>query len=431
MKTLDKQIKFFEPSGCVSEIAFFKYLNNELRENEMQAIEEHISGCLFCFDAMEGFEKQADKNVLANEISAIRKDFKKAQSKRNDFGFKKEESRKVIIIAASIAASIAILISGYYLSKMQFHGIKKVQLATQTEELKDYNPNEKGTTESTDKILPGEKATENEQNLIHNSNKASDEISSSDNVNKYFDTNEGFSKSDEDKGYIFSSTGKSTAKETNAVGGKSNEEDYLGGNGITVLAETESTGEITDITSTRVKKNELQKEESIKEYKTIVDDGLPENFVSDEAVITKQAKNSDKYKNEPTAFRNDNRIAKSTDSTIINDALADFNSGNFDTALKKFENILLKDKNNYAALYYAGLCYYSKDQKEKALFQFDKLIKMKDTPFYEMSLWQSARIYEESVKNMQALEMYRKIVINGGSMKNKAVDKVNELEKSK
>ena len=68
-------------------------------------------------------------------------------------------------------------------------------------------------------------------------------------------------------------------------------------------------------------------------------------------------------------------------------------------------------------------------EKRQCTVQLNRLIEKKNNPFYELGIWQKALIAEETIKK-QAAEIYREIIKNNGSMKKKAIKKVDELEKS-
>lgn len=85
MKSTEKHIHLFGASGCINESSFFSYLNYELTPPEMHAIENHLTECLFCSDAMEGYEKPPDKAKVQNDFAAIKSEFKTKQQNSEEF----------------------------------------------------------------------------------------------------------------------------------------------------------------------------------------------------------------------------------------------------------------------------------------------------------------------------------------------------------
>ncbi len=62
----------FSPAGCLSASGFKKYLANELTPAEKKKVETHLSQCLICSEAMEGFRKQHQSvSVLKNDIDLL------------------------------------------------------------------------------------------------------------------------------------------------------------------------------------------------------------------------------------------------------------------------------------------------------------------------------------------------------------------------
>lgn len=57
-------------SACLSQKQMLHYLNKEMEREEVLLVEEHVSGCMFCNDALDGLAllPKEDLNILLNEI---------------------------------------------------------------------------------------------------------------------------------------------------------------------------------------------------------------------------------------------------------------------------------------------------------------------------------------------------------------------------
>lgn len=67
-----------------------------------------------------------------------------------------------------------------------------------------------------------------------------------------------------------------------------------------------------------------------------------------------------------------NSIEESEFSTLLNDAISKYEANNLDESLKEFNQILAKDPNNDYALYYRGMIYDSKNNKQSAIEDLKK-----------------------------------------------------------
>ena len=229
-----------------------------------------------------------------------------------------------------------------------------------------------------------------------------------------------------------SANGKGEKAQTIALGGSIASEREKSDKGIIVTTKTESTGDADNMNGDLEQKTVLKNTDVTKVSKADADESgsTEKDKVAEESVKASNKRRPNRAtQNAPatSGYASDLRSAKETPN--LNDAISDYNAGNYSKALTEFEYLLTQDKNNYAALYYSAICQYKNGQKEAAINQLDKLIKKKNNPFYEMAMWQKAQIAEESADKKQAVEIYREIIKINGSMKQNAIKKADELDK--
>jgi hypothetical protein len=440
MKSRDQHIHFFEPSGCLSEKAFFSYLNHELSEADMHAIEAHLSECLFCSDAMEGYEKQSGKINLSTEFSGIRKELNDRLNNLSISGFKKKNNKRYLIYAASIAASITVLFTGYYLIKILPTADKKSDLAYQVPPAKENapiinNPSDKDTKTTADglPIQADEKNIENEQTVADDQTEISGKKYESDQTKGLAENKDKWIDKDGDLLNPKNITTKeSEFKVVVATGSKA----VVSQNGAAVNSLEEDKKDVAGDISVTTSYFSNQKEEMNKKTENVVTESMLDKVskgnpvtMEEPIVVMDQEKVTSVNAEQQIIGGNSIEFRGAKRSSTINEAISAYDSAKYDEALLRFDYLLSQNKSNYAALYYEAMCQYYKGDKEAALLQLEKLLKKKNNPFFELAMWQKAQIVSENNDKKQAVDIYREIIKNNGSMKERALKKVDELEK--
>ncbi len=434
MKSTDKHIHLFDPSGCINEGAFFSYLNQALNPSDMHAIENHLSECIFCSDALEGYEMQADKTKVQVDLLTIKKEF--FLKLNGQQAFIKKDNKRYLVLAVSIAASFFLIISGYYIFQLLPTNLKQSDLALQMPVQKNDIPEVQNHLVPKSENNQEEKSGSKDKGDINTVSQSEfkpefEKNTKSAQDNKYFQNREGWLQTDGDGITTTKASGKSAEYITPVSGETIKTMEQTGGKAVVVTEDAEYLGKIDDITMALDQRNELKKETGPVEAKAKMDEVVSvNNVLAEEKIVSgKKEKQADRNKNEKPGVTVTGGVMRSALTPTLNSAMADYNSGNYSQAMPQFEYLLTQDKNNYAASYYLAICLYNKGAKDSALIQLEKLIRKKNNPFYEMALWQKAQIIEESNDKKQAAEIYREIIKNNGSMKTRAIKKVDELEK--
>jgi len=433
MKRTDKHIHLFNPSGCISENAFFRYLNHELNSSEMHAVEEHLSECLFCSDALEGYEKQTDKARVQSDFHNLKNEvFIKLN---NQQAFKKKDNKRYLVLAVSIAASFIIIISGYYLFRFLPTNSKQQELAINTPVQKNDVPqaaDQRGPAAGNTMVEKSGKDKIDEGTISKSEYKEKTGMKAKDDrSNGYFKGGDQLNESDGDETETKKTTGTKAGNTITTNDETAKPMEQSGESRIVSIKDAESAGQTGLGIPALNQREELEKESIQNETQSIVDKVLPANDISIEEKVVSGKKNksieSKENQKQPSAATGG--VMRSVVTPTLNSAMTAYNSGNYDEAKPQFEYLISSEKNNYAAIYYLAMCFYNKGEKESALIQLNKLLKKQNNPFYELGMWQKAQIAEESNNKKQAAEIYREIIKNNGSMKTKAAQRIDELEK--
>lgn len=114
-------------SACISREDLIRYLNGQTDKKETRRIELHISECLLCGDAVEGFQKKGNYALLPSEFEGLEKELLKKYA---------APSSGVIPLWRKLSAAAAILIFfgiSLYFITLQLNKPKDKTLITQTE----------------------------------------------------------------------------------------------------------------------------------------------------------------------------------------------------------------------------------------------------------------------------------------------------------
>lgn len=430
MKPKNEQNRIFGPSGCISEKAFFLYLKNELSEKEKNTFEQHIADCLLCNEALEGYEKYTDDNNIFAELSTIQKELKSSFAIPVKKTLKKSGIKRTLITAVSIAASLLIVITGYYFVNIQTKTIKQdLSLNNPKPEEKTISEKQITTTlpedvdkeTSVEKGLAEEKSVDEKITIIKKNNEQNNFRSA---------------VTITTTGGAITTTGESKDGDLgiNGVGlaGKKSEDqqNIYGGiiNGDIVFGATQP--DRNQLDSLSLKENE-QKLAQITDQ-TVADEITSGKSINLE-ILEDPKKEADKNfkKVDATGTVAEVTVSRSVNKPSLTTALSFYNSAKYKEAIPELEMLINDGKDDVATLYYLAMAYYNDGQKDAAIPYLDKIIfKKKNNSYYDLALWQKALILTEKNQNKEARQLLNEIVKRGGSLKNNAIQQIDELNKS-
>jgi len=111
----------------------------------------------------------------------------------------------------------------------------------------------------------------------------------------------------------------------------------------------------------------------------------------------------------------------------MDDAMKNFNAGDYKTASDQFTEIVKQQPNNADALYFGGISDYINGNSKKSEKNFDKLLK-DGTKYVEGSKWYKANILLKKGKRDEAKKLLDELANSGGSYKERAIKKRAEAE---
>jgi tetratricopeptide (TPR) repeat protein len=112
---------------------------------------------------------------------------------------------------------------------------------------------------------------------------------------------------------------------------------------------------------------------------------------------------------------------------MVNKGMASYNNGDYKSALEQFEKLLKTDATNAKAIYYAGMSNGKLGRQTKAIEYFNKVAP--GTTYYENALWEKAQLYKAQKNNTQATLALQEIIKLNGTLKNRAQEMLNKLNK--
>ena len=123
----DELLHIFDKGTCLTQQQMLDYLDGKLSAEESRVVEEHVSGCELCSDALEGLANLKHKEqlpVIVQQIQhQLRKELKSHQAKNKKMKYYTWLSAVVIIIL--IILLVAFFSIHYSLQKQQKHHHQK------------------------------------------------------------------------------------------------------------------------------------------------------------------------------------------------------------------------------------------------------------------------------------------------------------------
>lgn len=422
MKPRKEHNRIIGPSGCISKEGLSLYLRNELTEKEKNIFEQHVSGCLLCNEALEGYEKHEGGEKFLFGIGSIQNDLKSKFAGASNKNLKKSGAKRTLITTISIAASFLLVLTGYYLINIQTKSdIKEISFNAPkpAEKTLADKQNTPAVSEDIVKETKKDMAEEvfSEQKMAEQTGKGEQQYNEQD---------------------------KFKAPATIAVTGESKDADYSGGWGGATGTKTEAKQDAYNglldggLVLGGTQPVQSQGDSTIlrgaqQEMAFAADQRVVDEVVVEKSITLESLKENKPNKKESGKTKNVTTVASASRSGELNnppEAISYYNAGQYRSAITEFEKDVEENNNDYQAVYYLAMSYYNNGQKDNAIIYLDKLLKKKNNPFYDLALWQKATILTEKNQTGEAIELYNEIVKRGGMLKNNAIEKMHELDKS-
>lgn len=110
----------------------------------------------------------------------------------------------------------------------------------------------------------------------------------------------------------------------------------------------------------------------------------------------------------------------------LDEAMKNFNSGNYQQSAEQFEQILKQDPESAEALYFGGISDYILGNTKKSEKNFDKLLKT--NRYNEGSKWYKANILLKKGNKVEAKKLLEELAQGSSSYKERAQNKLEEMK---
>ena len=399
--------KIFEDTACISTAMMIDYLNGKLSEKEKNKVEVHIASCEMCRDEFEGLSLLEDKSKLSGIISELDK---KIDERVNKGG------KKILLFknAYKIAAIIVILIASTWFLRIYVDSSNKDLAPMVSQSMEEKMEDEL-------KIEEAEPVVEQEQGFVSEKQQE---------------------KKPKDINRV--EVSKSISKENKRIVAVADEKTVTEDK-LVYMDEDIAVDEYAASTSDRVILTEgevLEKEKklSTREFKKEELDDLQEeeNEVVVADITSIENKKTDRNKTRGEKRRKKLFIGKKkkeADAILSNTSAID----NFDLAMTRYNNkdykqaveLFKKSINTYSnedeVHFYLAKSYSNLNDTEKALINYNKVIAMTESPYYEDALWNKAHLLMELNKNKSAINSLNQLKTGKGIYSKKAEKIIDSL----
>lgn len=374
----EKLLDILKPRGdCLPEELLIRYAEGKLSADEARTVEEHISECEFCSDALDGIMQGGNAQHFHSQLSSIKKIVHK-RVRSSEPGATFPITRRL-----AVAATLLLLaISAWYVQYLVNNNAEQIF----THQFEPY-PVPKTETD-TIQIAPAVQESKAEAQQLQN---ATDKITSPSSVPKREE--------------------KKESEKTPAVPSLPQE----------VAAEQSSSITMNDNTDVASQEQHTLKKvqtDSIVAFSKSQDfSGAPSQVEGLSKTRSKQSQDDIvTYKASAPEATNDN----------FKNAMSLYQSNNYSEAIAEFEIVLQEEPNNPAANFYSGVSSLALKNPDEALKYF-KNTDNKNSQYYEATLWYEALSYLNKGDKKQAKNLLEKVVKLNGEYRMKAEETLKQL----
>jgi TonB family protein len=181
----------FTQSGCLTKEALDEYIDSSLSSDEMHIVEEHISKCDLCADAVEGVKLISKPASVKSTIEEINSKLKSRISQHSVSGNHKTRQISDKILYISVAATVILLVGWLiFLNLNKPFGLDKITVITNTESSQKIPPAPLPKVAGISSIHDKELKKPTEELALSNSKEPKNEITESSNKDLLINTDE-------------------------------------------------------------------------------------------------------------------------------------------------------------------------------------------------------------------------------------------------
>jgi TolA-binding protein len=382
----EKLLDILNPQGrCIAEETLLRYSKNMLSLEELRSVEEHLTECELCSDALDGLMTGVNEKQFRSRVTSIRQTLRRKlqlNEKRETFPFTR---------ALAIAATVLLLVvSAWFVQYLINNETEKIF----SDQFKPY-PVPKAdslftrpiTPAITDANLAGEEperqvsspesllnTEENPAGKLKTSAEAKKEISAPDSIHR----EEPVFLTDVPPRIIESDNSSAARGEETVIQPAADESEDLVRDGMKITQKSASAPASADAT----KRASGKEEESMLEQQVVV--------------------------------------------SLVNLAMKYYGDQKYADAIARFEEVIDVEPGNSQANFYAGVSSLALNDPDRALKFFSKTDDEKD-PFYEATLWYQSLAYIKKDDKKAARKLLEKVISLGGENQRKAEETLRDL----
>ncbi len=406
----------FSEQGMLNEEAMLAYLNNEFTAEEKQQFELLLKDDAFAQEALEGLQTVQNKTSITTSVANLNKKIRERSGLKEKTGFQIQP--RVFAYAAGLVGLL--LTIGFLLTT--FLGNKNEQVAMQIEKLNEQSLLEQKVEQPN--LVPA-----NEQvvtDSVVNTSSTVINVSGATAPTGTIAEESALRKKDEP--VTLAKTTQGIISSTGSAG-KANQ---------TIVTNSTLTATSNNAASPAAIPASVALNDKGKAKEELAKD---ENNAIKEVVAKSEKKAAEKNgyaKDQNTTKQNDDK-APTTQKVVrgsiveteeldkanvvtIDDAMRNFNSGDYKKSSQQFDEILRETPKSADALYFGGISDYINGNTKKSEKNFDRLLK-EGTKFVEGSKWYKANILLQKGKKDDAKKLLDELTNTGGSYRERAAKK--------
>ncbi len=404
----------FENTACISTNLMIDYLDGKLSEKEKNRVEVHITSCEMCRDEFEGLSLLEDRSKLPLIVAEL----------DDKIDEKVVGSRKKIPLFKNvykIAAAIVILIASTWFLSIYVESSKNNLDESMVSQAMEEKQEEAPLGE-----IEADSVVEQENKLIEKKEEKKPTV-----VDRVEASKSTLTKANEKQLVI-------ADKETTTEEEEIYMEEDISVNGYAAsTSDKVIVSENPTIENQKVKKEQglVQqnfKDKKIEDAKEEVDDEVVEDYamLKDERRDLKTTRGQ-KRRNRLFKGKSKKRSEAILSNTVAIDnfdlAMTEYNKRDYKQAVELFKKSLSTHTNTDEVHFYLAKSYTNLDDTENALFNYNKVIAIVESPYYQEALWNKAQLLMEMNKSKSAINSLNQLKTGKGAYSKKAGEIIDSL----
>lgn len=379
--------RIFANTDCVSFETMQDYLNNKLSEKEKNIVEVHLASCEMCNDEFEGLSLLNNPASLSDTVAEL-------NQKIDD---KLKPQGKIINLfkpVYKIAAAVILLIASVWFIKLYVDtGSSSDAMISQT--MEESAPKE---------ILSEHHEFATEEVVLEKEEEKT--VEEKTNTEKF--------KNEE----IGTGAEGNVSKDVVEIKPEAILEDKAD-----LSVSRAAIEEVTGIDVAEDKAKGESREIYLKEENKLAASEFAEELESEDVDVS-----NEQQRKKQKADRSNVALSNTVALDNFDLAMAEYNKRDYKEALELFKKSLNNNFNKDEVHFYIANSYWKLEDTGNALINFDKVIAMSESPFYEEALWNKSQILSKQNKEKELINTLNKVIEYKGSYHKKANKMLDSIQ---